>query len=71
MDINMNKDMFKSRNGELTDHVKARHRGEKYLCDQCDFQTSNRRVFSRHRKQMHGDKAFFCDECDFKAGFTL
>ena len=39
-----------------------------YICDQCDYKATLKKILQRHLKSIHNEAVFFsCDQCKFKA----
>ena len=47
-------------------HVKVKHLGLKYKCDECDYQANHKQSLDLHVKIKHLGIKFRCDECDYK-----
>ena len=53
--------------GHLLSHIKSRHEGVKFPCDQCDYKATQKRILLTHIKSIHEGIKFPCDRCDYKA----
>ena len=53
----------------LKDHIKLIHRGMKFICDECGFETTTQNLLSQHGKTVHGSKTdpTVCKQCSFNA----
>ena len=50
----------------LKEHVRFKHSGLRYDCNQCDYQTSYPQNLKKHSSRAHNDVVFSCNECDYK-----
>ena len=48
-------------------HLKSKHGGIKYPCDQCDFKATQKSNLLTHLKSKHEGVKYPCDQCDYKA----
>ena len=48
-------------------HEQSKHEGEKYPCDLCDYQATDRGNLTRHKQSKHEGKKYPCDSCDYQA----
>ena len=51
----------------LLTHIKSKHEGVNYPCDQCDFKETCRAALLRHTNSKHKGIIYPCDQCDFIA----
>ena len=42
---------------------------EKYRCDQCDYESSQKGMLVIHKRVKHNGLAFNCDKCEFESGY--
>ena len=47
-------------------HIKYRHEGLTFDCDQCDFKGASSGSLSRHTASIHEHRKFYCTTCDYK-----
>ena len=56
-----------TRKGELIEHIKSKHIGEKLQCDICDFQTTIKASLRGHKLNVHGTiSKECCDICGYR-----
>ena len=48
-------------------HLKSKHQGVKYPCDQCDYKATQKGDLLRHLKSIHEGVKYPCGQCDYKA----
>ena len=41
--------------------------GERYDCDQCDYNKIKQCNLIKHKQSNHGTISYFCDQCDYQA----
>ena len=49
---------------DLRKHVKARHEGHVFSCDDCNYVTPRRPDLKRHRQSKHENANLQCDQCE-------
>ena len=55
---------------ELKNHIKAKHEGVYYSCDQCSHTVSTRVYLKIHIKAKHEGVYYICDQCSYKSSYT-
>jgi len=53
---------------ELNRHIKEKHEGIKYPCDQCDYKATQNGSLKIHKQSTHEGHRYFCSECDYNNG---
>ena len=46
-------------------HIKLKHQGVKYPCDQCDYKATVKNDLLRHIKSRHEGVKYPCNQCDY------
>ena len=54
---------FQTKKKHLRNHIRSKHEGIKYLCSECDFQTSQKGNLTFHKRAKHEGVRFKCDQC--------
>ena len=52
-------------------HIKSKHEGVRYPCDQCDYRATQKSLLLNHIKAKHEGVKYPCEQCDFKATFKV
>ena len=50
----------------LRTHIKSKHEGVKYACNQCDYQATQQFNLTTHIKAKHEGVKYSCDLCDYQ-----
>ena len=53
------------------EHIRRVHDGFLYLCEECNYTTSNKQILDSHVKAVHKGIHYSCDECEFTLSWKL
>ena len=53
----------------LNRHMKSKHEGVMYSCNQCDYQAGYQGHLTIHIQTKHEGIKYACDQCDYQAGY--
>ena len=51
----------------LSQHIKSKHEGVRYLCDQCDYAGTTSSALKQHKQSKHEGIRYPCDKCEYAA----
>ena len=51
----------------MTKHIRYKHKGFKYPCQECDYKGANPNCLKLHVDSIHRGIKFPCDLCDYKS----
>ena len=65
----MNVSIRQLKKGALKQHQESKHEGVVYLCNQCNYKTTQQSNLRRHTQSKHEGVKYSCIECDYQSGF--
>ena len=51
----------------LVRHVRSKHRGVKYSCNQCEYQATQKGSIKIHKESKHEGLKYSCNQCNYQA----
>ena len=50
-------------------HIKSKHEGVKYPCNQCDYKATGKRHLPQHVKSQHEGVKYPCNQCNYQGSY--
>ena len=66
-DPNFERQKICTRTFTMTQTTQSITKGEKYSCNQCDYNFTRNGNLRRHQKSIHEGVTYSCSQCDYKA----
>ena len=52
---------------DLVRHIRNRHEGVRYSCNQCEYQATTQKTLKAHKEAVHEGVKYLCNQCEYQA----